>query len=198
MPTPFASGRSCRKASSSAPDPVPMSSTRASCAAQSSAAWTIVSLSPRGISVSGVTANSSPKNSCTPSRCATGSWAARRSTSRSKPAACGAASSRIRNSSSWERDTPSTCAISSSASSRAVSLVAQSRSAAARIASAMVMRPSIGSRRPRPYSAIAASRFASSSAIKASTSSPRPGPAMICGSFCSVRPIRWSVTRPCG
>ena len=40
------------------------------------------------------------------------------------------------------------------------------------------------------HSDMAASRFASSSAISASTSSPSPGPAMICGSFCSVRPMR--------
>src|SRR5688572_17431028 len=43
-----------------------------------------------------------------------------------------------------------------------------------------------------------ASRSASSSAIRASTNSPRPGPSRIASSLCSVRLMRWSVTRPCG
>ena len=48
------------------------------------------------------------------------------------------------------------------------------------------------------HSPIAARRLASSSAVSASISSPRPWPSSTSGSLCSVRPMRWSVTRPCG
>ena len=79
-------------------------------------------------------------------------------------------------------------AISSSASSRGVSLVVRSCCGGA------AQRPRDGghaSSRP-------ASRSASSSATSASTSSPSPGPSRIASSLCSVRLMRWSVTRPCG
>ena len=75
---------------------------------------------------------------------------------------------------------------------------ARHQAAACRWFSQLLGRPRQGAGNGGHASSRPASRSASSSATSASVSSARPGPSRIASSLCSVRLMRWSVTRPCG